>query len=854
MEGPSVPRRRDSRAGGTTRAKSPERGLALPLPRARLAARALGIGWRAAPPLLLVTIVAQAGLAVTPVVSVWAGKNLVDTITARQSPVPAVVGMVATSAAFALFPPLLTYLRGEIERRMGLAIKVELTRAVDRLVGLARHESPAFVNRLALASRASGTAPLQLVFALLRMGSSVLTISGYLVTVTALAPLLAVVAVLGMMPILVGRLWLVQLSALSAVRLNPTLRREGFFHTLLISLPAAKEIRLFGFGGWLLDRMIRELTAINAERRSVARSEQLTETLMGLLSAAIAAAGLIWATQRARAGQLTAGEVVALTQGMIGVQGSVGGTIGWIAEINMGLINTGHFVTVVDAEPDLPVRDPASGRPPVVAGERGLVLDDVWFRYAPDQPWVLRGLNLTIPPRAAVGLVGVNGAGKSTLVKLLCRFYDPVYGAIRWNGVDLRDLDPAQLRSRIGAVFQDFVSYDLTADENIALGDLQASPARRELAARRAGIHDAVTRLAHGYDTQLSAAAYLGDEERGVSLSGGQWQRLALARAMLREDCELMILDEPSSGLDPQAEHEIHAELVRHRQGRSSLLISHRLNAVRDADLVVVLDGGTVTESGTHDQLMALGGRYASMFTVQASGYGDRQPVVPTATDGRASGGTGSGRPAVMSAPARGSAGPAGLTLVASSPGPAETAVGRHAMAVTPGVGGPRRRNQREAAPTGYQIQSLSEYPRASENAARLRPDAAQSRYGGSPTGSQGLDPEGQLLVQVGRGDRAAFEQLYVRAAPLVFGTILHLMPGVTQAEQVTRDLLVEVWRKAAWFDPGRHTGRAWLVAMARQGAVERARFLAPAHDLGGGSVNGSPITAALPTPVLPRG
>ncbi|NUR83886.1 MAG: ATP-binding cassette domain-containing protein, partial [Nonomuraea sp.] len=251
----------------------------------------------------------------------------------------------------------------------------------------------------------------------------------------------------------------------------------------------------------------------------------------------------------------------------------------------------------------------------------GVELDDVWVRYGEDQPWVLRGVDLTIPHGACVALVGLNGAGKSTLVKLLCRFYDPARGAVRWDGTDLRDADPAELRSRLTAVFQDYVAYDFTAAENIALGSLDASPEQVRAAARLAGVDAALERLPYGYATLLSSRFLDDAEAGGAVLSGGQWQRLALARALVRGERDLLVLDEPSAGLDAEAEHAIHRRLREHRAGRTTLLISHRLSAVRDADLIVVLAEGRIVERGTHATLMAAGGEYARLFTLQASGY-----------------------------------------------------------------------------------------------------------------------------------------------------------------------------------------------------------------------------------------
>jgi ATP-binding cassette subfamily B protein len=291
----------------------------------------------------------------------------------------------------------------------------------------------------------------------------------------------------------------------------------------------------------------------------------------------------------------------------------------------------GHYLAVVGSEPDLPV--PARPRDlPALRG--GIELRDVWFRYSDEHPWVLRGVNLVIPHGAAVALVGRNGSGKSTLVKLLCRFYDPTRGEIRWDGTDIRDVPVDELRARIGAVFQDYMCYDFSAEDNIAVGDLTAMGEgdRIALAARRAGVHDTVTALPRGYQTLLTRAfssqSDKEDPQTGVVLSGGQWQRLALARAFLRDKRDLMILDEPSAGLDAEAEHDVHTRLREIRSGRTSLLISHRLGAVRDADLIIVLADGGVGEQGSHAELLAAEGVYARLFTLQAVGY--RGDPVPT--------------------------------------------------------------------------------------------------------------------------------------------------------------------------------------------------------------------------------
>ncbi|MGP3685990.1 ABC transporter ATP-binding protein [Streptomyces sp. IBSNAI002] len=621
-------RRQPGRGGRSrhTRTADGREPAVRPSRRRRLFA-ATALAATAAPWVLAGYVVLTLAAGTLPVAAAWFTKTVVD----RVSGGPAAGGLLAPAALLAatgvlaaVFPQVAQYLRARLDRRAGLLAMERLFTAVERFTGLRHFEDPGFLDRLRLSQQASRVAPNQTVDAALGLIRSLITGAGLLGTLLLLSPLMTALVLLSGLPMLLAELDLSRRRAHTLWAVSPAERREAFYAELLTSVQAAKEVRLFGLGPFLRGRMAAERRVSDRGRAAVDRREVLVQAGLALLAALLSGAGLVWAVGQARSGGLTVGDVMIFVAAVAGIQGALTSFAADLARAHQALRSFEHFLTVLGTPSDLPVpRRPL----PLPELRRGIELRDVWFRYGPDQPWVLRGVTLHIAHGATLGLVGLNGAGKSTLVKLLCRFYDPTRGAVLWDGVDLRDAAPEALRERISVVFQDYMEYELTAAENIALGELTAldDPDRIRAAADRAGIHRRLAELPRGYETLLTRTYFTesdkDDPELGVVLSGGQWQRLALARALLRHRRDLMILDEPSSGLDAAAEHEVHSSLAAHREGRTSLLISHRLGALRVADRIVVLAEGRIAEQGTHGELLGAAGEYARLFTLQAQGY-----------------------------------------------------------------------------------------------------------------------------------------------------------------------------------------------------------------------------------------
>lgn len=624
----------------------------------RLLAVAVSTYFRAAPSLAAIRVASTVVSGLAPVTVAWLTSLMLDRLAGHRGPSVLIcaTALAAVGAVLALVQHVTRYADREAGRRVTLSAQARLFTSVTDQEGISELEDARYQDKLRLAQQASQSGPQQLANAVLLIAQSVLMAGGFLLTLFAISPLITILVLASAAPTFWAQLKLGRQRTEMTVRVTPNTRRQIFYTMLMIDMRAAKEIRLFGLGGFFRSRMLTELGTMQAGERQVDRATLRTDGSLSLVTAAVSGIALIFTAGRIAAGHGDIGEISILTAALGSVQAGLAGIVLQIATASQALVPFRHYADITRGTSavrcgdlaDAPIRAAARSGSAASPACPGIDLHDVWFRYHPDHDWILRGVNLSLGRGQCVALVGLNGAGKSTLIKLICRLYEPTQGKITWDGHDVCDMDTAQLRARIGVVFQDYMTYELSAADNIAVGDLTAAADEQRLrtAADRAGIDSVLTALPNGYQTMLSrmfaadpprggadagvprgaagrgsrAAADEGSRT-GVVLSGGQWQRVAIARAVLRADADLLILDEPSAGLDAVAENAVHESLRLLRRDRSSLLISHRLGAVRSADRIVVLDAGRITEEGTHDTLMAADGVYARMFRMQADGY-----------------------------------------------------------------------------------------------------------------------------------------------------------------------------------------------------------------------------------------
>nr|WP_091289105.1 ABC transporter ATP-binding protein [Amycolatopsis xylanica] len=577
--------------------------------------------WQASPVLTITIAVITIVSGLTPTITAYVSKLLIDSVVAAiqgKGTTGAIVGVAALEFGVltltAVCQALTQISQSLLQERMTLSIRHQVMRHASEL-HLSYFEGSESYDMLRQAAQEAPSRPLSMMNSALGLVRTTITFSSMIALLVSVSPLLALVALLAPVPAFISQSKYGSRAFWLTVMMSPLKRRMDYLSTLVTTDTYAKETKLFGLGPYFVERF-RQLGAVSYERqRKLTRNRSISSTSWGLLSTFVGSAIALYIALEAVGGRLTLGDLALYTAAATSVQTSVSGlftAFSGMYENNLYLDTLYRFLAT---EPEIVAPPKPQRLPSTVEGH--IVFDGVSFSYpGADEP-ALDNVSFEIKPGETVAVVGKNGAGKSTLFKLLCRLYDPTGGRILLDGVDIREFDPDELRERMSAMFQDYVTYQGTAAENIGLGDLNHLEDREliEDSARRAGASDRIERLPSGYDSPLGRWF-----DQGVSLSGGEWQKIALARAFIR-NAPILLLDEPTSALDAQAEHDLFARLRELAAGRTTLYISHRFSTVRQAEKILLLELGKLAESGTHDELMAQGGEYAKLFTLQAAAY-----------------------------------------------------------------------------------------------------------------------------------------------------------------------------------------------------------------------------------------
>jgi ATP-binding cassette subfamily B protein len=479
---------------------------------------------------------------------------------------------------------------------------------------LASYEDPLFHDKLERA-RVQATDRLGMVQQLGRLVQQVITTATLAASILLFSPWLLVVLIACVIPAFLGESHFAFLGYAQAFRQTPVKRQIDYLRFLGASKDSAKELKLFGLSKYLTDRFQKLSDDIYVQNVSLAKRRLFASALLSLLTTVGYYGAYAYVILETLQGKMTVGTLTFLTGAIAGASANlqmIFSTFSSIADQSLFLTDLLQFFAV---RPTVYSKPNALKTPrPIKAG---IEFREVTFSYPGSDRPILRNLNLLLKPDERIALIGENGEGKTTIVKLLTRLYDPTAGQILLDGVDLREYDLDDYASNIAVIFQDFMRYDMTAWENIAVGQIGARENldKVELAAKKSLAEGVIQKLPNGYDQMLGRRF-----ETGVDLSGGEWQKVALARAYLR-DAQILVLDEPTAALDARSEHEVFERFAELTRGKMALLISHRFSTVKMADRIIVLEKGVIAEQGRHEQLMAHGGRYAEMFELQASSY-----------------------------------------------------------------------------------------------------------------------------------------------------------------------------------------------------------------------------------------
>jgi len=612
-----------------TREQPPTRSFRLAQIRSATAnvVRSFGLIWGAHPPATAAMALVTLMRAALPAGQAWAAKLIVDGVVDA-------IGRTSSTDFWMALQPVLPYLALEfalvtagaalnqshslLEHILHARLSHTINTAIIRKsLGLDLHffENAEYYDRLENARREADYRALSILNDGFMFVQNAITLASFIVLLIAFSPFLALLLLGATIPLFIAQSRFSELRFRLLTWRAPEARRMMYLERLLTNSESAKEVKLFGLGEPLLKRYHDLFWKFYAEDTALAQRRSAISVGFGVLTSLSYYLAYAWIVLHTVIGVISLGSMTLYLTVFRQSQGMFQGMLAGLNNLYESALFMSNLYGFLGLEPQMKRSEAPLHVPrPIV---HGIEFRNVSFKYPGRPDWALRNISLTIGPGEKLALVGANGAGKTTFIKLLTRLFDPTEGQILLDGVDLRDYDLDDLRRGMGVIFQDFVRYMMTAGENIGFGQIEAldDQPRIERAAEKGGADEVIAGLPQGYETMLGAWF-----ERGRELSGGQWQKIALGRAFMR-DAEVLVLDEPTSALDAGREYEIFQRFRQLTDGRIAILISHRFSTVRMADRIAVLDNGELIELGTHRELLERGGLYARLFNMQAEGY-----------------------------------------------------------------------------------------------------------------------------------------------------------------------------------------------------------------------------------------
>ena len=581
--------------------------------------------WEANRAVTLVMLAVTLIGALIPAAQAWVGKLIIDSVVASiNGQVTAQAGLLAvlpyllleflfilTQAGIAQARKLAEHI---LHARLNFTLNARLIRKALSL-DLTHFENAEFYDKLQNARREADWRALQIMDNGFYLVQNVITLISFAAILLTFNIWLTLILFGATIPAFIAQSKYAELNFRLLSWRAPEARRMNYLEYLLTVDSSVKEVKLFGLGEPLLGRYADLFWKFLREDQALAQKRSLASFGWGLLATLSYYFAYAWIILWTIGGEITLGSMTMYLSIFRSSQNVFQTLFFGLSDLYENALFMSNLFAFLELKPQMPV----AARPVALPAklECGIEFRNVSFKYPDREEYALRDVSLTIKPGEKIALVGANGAGKTTFVKLLTRLYDPSEGQVLIDGIDLREVDPKDLQKRIGVIFQDFVRYHLPVRENVGFGQIDQLENEPRIidSATRAGADQTIRSLPQGYDTMLGKWF-----ERGHDLSGGEWQKVALARAFMRE-AEVLVLDEPTASLDALNEYAIFQRFRELTDNKIALLISHRFSTVRMADRIVVLDGGHVIETGTHAELLALGGEYAKLFTIQAEGY-----------------------------------------------------------------------------------------------------------------------------------------------------------------------------------------------------------------------------------------